>query len=192
MPDLVEWNSFYVIVGSAAAALIGLQFVALTLIANRPLPGISEASTAFSTPTSVHFGVVLLLSAIASIPWRTIGSISIVWGLVGFSGIAYAIVILRRMRIQKVYQPVFEDWLFHCLLPVLAYAMLAVSAFIAPRNARPALFVVAATTLLFLFIGIHNSWDGVTYHILTRRFEQPNTEPVVDKSRKPNAARQHK
>ena len=36
MSDLAEWDSFYVILGSAAGALIGLQFVAMTLIAQRP------------------------------------------------------------------------------------------------------------------------------------------------------------
>ena len=35
MPNLAEWDSFYVILGSAAGALIGLQFVAMTLIAQR-------------------------------------------------------------------------------------------------------------------------------------------------------------
>jgi len=30
MRELAEWDSFYVIVGSAAGALIGLQFVVMT------------------------------------------------------------------------------------------------------------------------------------------------------------------
>jgi len=33
-------------------------------------------------------------------------------------------------------------------------------------QARPALFLVAAAALLLLFIGIHNGWDAVTYHVL--------------------------
>lgn len=37
MSELTEWGSFYLIVGSAAGALIGLQFVVMTLIAERPL-----------------------------------------------------------------------------------------------------------------------------------------------------------
>ena len=36
MLELKEWDSFCVIVGSAAAALIGLQFVVVTLIAEKP------------------------------------------------------------------------------------------------------------------------------------------------------------
>ena len=35
MSTLADWNSFYVIVGSSAGALIGLQFVILALIAER-------------------------------------------------------------------------------------------------------------------------------------------------------------
>ena len=61
MPELIEWDSFYVIVGSAAGALIGLQFVVMTLIAERPqLHAAEDASAAFATPTVVHFGTVIV------------------------------------------------------------------------------------------------------------------------------------
>jgi hypothetical protein len=70
-----------------------------------------------------------------------------------------------RMRAQTVYQPELEDWLFHVVLPLAAYAMLALSAFEAPYHTRAALFGVGAAALLLLFIGIHNAWDGVAYHV---------------------------
>src|SRR5439155_23212976 len=54
MPELAEWESFYVIVGSAAGALIGLQFVVMALIAERPQIASPEAGAAFATPTIVH------------------------------------------------------------------------------------------------------------------------------------------
>ena len=78
------------------------------------------------------------------------------------------------MRVQTVYRPVFEDWLFHILIPLAAYATLAVSAFVAYTHARPALFLVAAATLLLLFVGIHNAWDAVTYHLFVNRREGRN------------------
>ena len=165
MPELADWNSFYVIVGSSAGALIGLQFVVLTLIAERPPPRAEEVGAAFSTPSVVHFGVVLLLSAVMSAPWHALGTVAVFWGLVGLGGIVYAVVIARRMRVQTVYRPVFEDWLFHVLFPLVAYAMLAVSAYVVRAHAAPALFIVAGATLLFLFVGIHNAWDAITYHL---------------------------
>jgi len=172
MSELIDWNSFYVIVGSSAGALIGLQFVVIALIAETPnARADAQAGATFSTPSVVHFAVVLLLSAIISAPWHTIGVVGVVWGLMGISGIVYALIVARRMRLQTAYRPVFEDWLFHALLPLAAYAILAVSAYVAQSHARPALFLVAAATLLLLFVGIHNAWDAVTYHVLVRREE---------------------
>ena len=173
MSELAEWNSFYVITGSAAGALIGLQFVVMGLIANRPQIRAPEAGAAFATPSVVHFGVVLLLSAVASAPWHAISAVTMFWGLVGLGGIVYAVVVTRRMRRQNFYQPVFEDWLFHVLLPFAAYAMLAGSAYVTDVHARLALFVVGGATLLLLFVGIHNAWDAVTYHVFSRAGEQP-------------------
>jgi hypothetical protein len=117
MSELATWDSFYVIVGSAAGALIGLQFVVVTLIAERPELRVAEAGAAFVTPTIVHFGSVLLLSALLRVPWRSIVPAAALWALMGFSGVAYAVTVARRMRKQGVYQPEFEDWLFHVLLP---------------------------------------------------------------------------
>ncbi len=170
MSPLSGWENFYVIVGSSAGALIGLQFVVMTLIAGRSVArGEEQAGDAFSTPSVVHFGVVLLLSAIISAPWDGVGVNALVWGLVGLIGIVYVAVVARRMRAQTVYKPVFEDWLFHVLLPMAAYAMLAGSAFVARARARPALFLVGAAALLLLFIGIHNAWDTVIHLVFVER-----------------------
>ena len=176
MTALAGWENFYVIVGSSAGALIGLQFVVITLIAERPALRAAEAGAAFATPSVVHFGLVLLLSAIVCVPWNGIVTVAVVWGLVGLCGIVYAVVVARRMRVQTIYKPVFEDWLFHVLLPVAAHAMLAGSACVAHSHARPALFVVGAATLLLLFLGIHNTWDAVTYHVFFQRGELPEAE----------------
>jgi hypothetical protein len=173
MPALAEWESFYVIVGSSAGALIGLQFVVLSLISDRPMTRAdAKAGGAFATPTIVHFGAVLGLSGILSAPWKEIDAAAVLWGLMGFSGSVYTIVITRRMRRQTAYQPEFEDWLFHVLLPMAAYVMLAVSAYTARSHAREALFGGGAAALLLLFIGIHNAWDAVTYHVFVRKQEQ--------------------
>src|SRR5438046_5925456 len=132
MTQLAGWENFYVIVGSSAGALIGLQFVVMTLIAGRSVAhGEAQAGDAFSTPSVVHFGVVLLLSAIISAPWNGIGIVTVLWGMVGLIGIVYVAIVARRMRAQTVYKPVFEDWLFHVLFPLVAYATLAGSAFVA-------------------------------------------------------------
>jgi len=119
MTVLAEWGNFYVIVGSSAGALIGLQFVVITLIADLPVAqGAAQASGAFTTPSVVHFGVVLFLSALACLPWGGIATLAALWGVVGLGGIIYTVIVTRRLRTQTAYRPVLEDWLFHALLPV--------------------------------------------------------------------------
>ncbi|HSN16847.1 MAG TPA: hypothetical protein VLV87_01445 [Gammaproteobacteria bacterium] len=166
MAALADWDSFYVIVGSAAGALIGLQFVVMTLIAVDPPKGVAEAGAAFSTPTVVHFTAVLMLAALVRIPWASIEPASVLFGLIGIFGTVYALSVARRMHTQTAYTPVLEDWMFHALLPVVAYVTVAVSAFAAPSDTHGALFGVGAAVLVLLFTGIHNAWDAVAYHVV--------------------------
>jgi hypothetical protein len=169
MTALSVWENFYVIVGSSAGALIGLQFVVLTLIASRPVgAGTAQAGHAFATPTIVHFGAVLLQAGIMTAPWQEVHAAAVLWGVLGLSGITYSAVVVRRMLRQDAYKPVFEDWLFHVLLPLAAYATLAAAAFEAGSHTRAALFAIGAAALLLLFVGIHNAWDAVTYHVFEK------------------------
>jgi len=173
MSTIAGWENFYVIVGSSAGALIGLQFVVMTLIATRPIgPGRSQGADAFATPTIVHFATVLLVSAIACAPWQTLLGAAVSYRVLGLLGIFYELVVIRRMRTQNVYKPVFEDWVFYALLPFVAYATLGTSAWLVVLHARNAMFGVAAAALLLLFIGIHNAWDAVTYHIFVGKHER--------------------
>jgi hypothetical protein len=174
MSALSGWENFYVIVGSSAGALIGLQFVVMTLIADSPLStDVERASNAFATPSIVHFGAVLLLSALASAPWEGVATAAIVWGVLGVTGSIYVLIVARRMRIQAAYSPVFEDWLFHALLPLLAYVLLTASACAARSMIGTALFGMGTAALLLLFVGIHNAWDAVTYHVFQRKQRRP-------------------
>jgi hypothetical protein len=171
MTALNDWENFYVIIGSSAGALIGLQFVVLTLMADLPrLQGDMELATnAFTTPSVVHFQMVLLLSALICAPWSGFDIVAIIWGMMGLFGIGYSIVVIWRFRRVDVYHPVFEDWFYYVLLPMAGYTTLFLSALAAHFHERPALFGVAAAALLLLFNGIHNAWDLVIHMIFARR-----------------------
>jgi energy-converting hydrogenase Eha subunit A len=168
MTEFSKWAGFYAVMGSAAGALIGLQFVVMTLISQRPPLRASEVGSAFSTPNIVHFSVVLLVSALFGVPWETLANFALVSGAIGVAGSAYALLTARRMLSQDVYRPDLEDWLFHALLPLAAYLILALSALELTSHAREALFGFAGATLLLLFDAIHNAWDACRYHVLSR------------------------
>src|SRR5438445_8299054 len=128
----------------------------------------SEAFAIFNTPNVVHFCAALLVAAILSAPWQALWHAGLLLGLSGLGGMIYVVIVLRRARRQRDYQPVLEDWLWHTVFPLVSYTALLVAAIVLPGNPALALFVIAAGTVLLLFIGIHNAWDTVTYLAIER------------------------
>jgi hypothetical protein len=180
-PLLIPWDNFYVIVGSSGAALTGLQFVVMALVADRRRASTPAAVAAYGTPTIVHFCAVLTMAGAITMPFPTITGPALILGLGGLAGLAYIAIVTRRARSQTGYKPVLEDWIWHIVLPFVAYGTLLVSAIALHRGVGVALFPVAAVALLLLFIGIHNSWDTVTYIAI----EQPSEPaPEVDPAKR--------
>ncbi len=173
---LSAWENFYVIVGSSGAALTGLQFVVIALVAESSMRGSPREIAAFGTPTVVHFCSVLFISAVLSAPWQTLAGPAIVLGGGGMLGVVYAIVVVIRARSQSGYKPVLEDWLWHVVFPFIAYATVFTAALFMRRHPTPALFSVGASSLLLLAIGIHNSWDTVTY-LAVQRLQEDRKAP---------------
>jgi len=169
MPELDEWESFYVIVGGAAGALIGLQFVVLTLMAERPTVASAQAGPAFSTPTILHFSAALLLSALLRAPWHNISHVALLCGGLGLCGVIYMLFVLQRLRKQSAYKLDMEDWSFHIVLPLIAYLLLAIMPLPSLAYERETLFAIAAGVLTLLFVGIHNAWDTIAYQVFVIR-----------------------
>jgi hypothetical protein len=161
------WETFYVIVGSAAGSLTGLMFVVIALVANARTASEPQLD-AFGTPTVVHFGAVLLLSVLLAAPWPGPLSMRISLALYGATGLAYMIAVVRRTRLVTGYQPVFEDWLFHAVLPLAAYFVVLLAAIGLRRASTLSLFAIGAAAVLLLFVGVHNAWDTVTYILVSR------------------------
>lgn len=158
VPLLVIWENFYVIIGSAAAALTGLMFVVMTLITSLRAQRSSGTTASFATPTVVHFCASLLIAAILSAPWPMLWNVSLLLSLAGLGGAIYVVIVVRRVRRQTDYKPVMEDWVWRTLLPFVSYTALLIASVVLLSNPVPALFVIGAVTVLLLFIGIHNSW----------------------------------
>jgi hypothetical protein len=173
MTPLEGWQNFYIIVGSSAAALTGLMFVVITLTAENREQDVTGGLDAFVSPTVLHFCAVLLVAAILTTPGHTTGSLAFSLGVCGIAGITYTsrvIIRMRRvMRTSKTYIPVTEDWVWHCLLPLVAYVCLLGAAAVVSVSAAAALYSVALGALLLLYIGIHNAWDTATWMAVHNR-----------------------
>ena len=168
-PLLASWESFYVILGSSAAALTGLQFVVMALGAERETTGGEATWSAFATPTIVHFCAVLLIAAIVSTPGHSASSLSLCLSISGAAGLIYCGWVLLMARRQKDYAPVLEDWIFHTDLPILSYVCVFIAGVATRWHPVSALYYIAAASLLLLFTGIHNAWDAALWMSANRK-----------------------
>ena len=166
---LGEWESFYIIVGSSAAALTGLQFVVITLVSEAQSRASSTGAIgAFATPTIVHFCAALFFSVVMSAPWPRLSEPAFVIGASGAAGLVYTAVVTWRATHQTDYQMVAEDWIWHVTLPLVVYATQLVAGLLLSRYTLVALFATAIASLLLVYIGIHNAWDTSTYMVAQR------------------------
>jgi len=82
-----DWSEFYLLTGSAAAVLIGLVFVVVSLMQDRPRSSVLNGSKLYMGPVVLHMSFVLVLSGAALVPnidghqFATVAWIIALWGL---------------------------------------------------------------------------------------------------------------
>src|SRR6266853_79905 len=138
---LTAWENFYVIVGSSAGALTGLQFVVIALIREADTAASMLEIRAFGTPTVVHFCAALLMSAILSAPWHSLFSAGLTLSACGAAGVIYVIRVVRHAR-QSNYDPDAEDWFWYAALPLASYVGLLAAGPLLAFRPTLSLFVI--------------------------------------------------
>jgi hypothetical protein len=154
---LAEWHEFYELLGTAAAALVALLFVAASIGANVFTSENTGATRTFMSPVVFHYTNILFLSLIALVPtqtWQTFG-----WtiGVAAAGSIVYSIIILHRLLHDNVAD--LADRLAYGSVPVLAYAAGVVSAYLLIHESTAGLDVLAGGALVLLVVNIRNAWD---------------------------------
>lgn len=167
---LAPWSNFYIMAGSSAAGLTGLMFVVITLVTGeiRTQAQSGDGIDAFSTPTVVHFGTALLVSATLSAPWPSLTYPGLLLGLVGLCGVGYILRTAILARRLTTYSPDRQDWVWYTILPAMAYAAIVTGAVYLFRVPADAMFAFGGGVMLLIFIGVRNAWDIVTYLAIKR------------------------
>ena len=164
MPDsflLRDWQSFYLLTGTAAATLIGLIFLAISLGARLVPAGDSAALRAFVVPIVTHFGAVLVLSALLLIPIYTLPFLSGTLMAAGLVGLGYNLEVARQLVRHHRQEEALDwrHWLWHWLVPTAGYALVA-AAGLGLLLGRAALLPAAAVgALALIFTGLRNAFD---------------------------------
>jgi surface polysaccharide O-acyltransferase-like enzyme len=156
---LSAWYEFYALLGTAAAALVALLFVAVSIatevLTSEPQ---SRANTAtYMSPVVFHFANILFLSLIALIPTQTWESFGVVIAAASIGSFGFSLFVMMR-----VHRNAISDWsdrLGYGAVPMLCYATGLVSAWLIVEEKPAGLNLLAAAALALLVVNIRNAWD---------------------------------
>jgi hypothetical protein len=153
-----HWHDFYILVGSASGALIGLMFVVVTLTSNLDRDQALKGASHFMTPTVTEFTAVLLIAAVAAAPLDAD---------VQHEALLVLALILLAWTLFNVWRMFFrplgghpthwtDPW-WYAVAPAGAYLALT----LASLAGSP--LGVGAVAVAVLLLGIRNAWDLITW-----------------------------
>jgi hypothetical protein len=99
---LESWHDFYILLGTAAAALVALLFVAASIGAGYLSADRASPTRTFTSPVIFHYTYVLFLSLVALVPANTDTSLAAIIGLSAAAALIYSSFILARVLRSNV------------------------------------------------------------------------------------------
>jgi hypothetical protein len=157
MNELERWANFYLLTSAAAATLIGLLFVVITLASARRLKDASKIRI-YLTPTIIYFASVLFIAAILTIPEHTHFSAAFCVCMIGVTCLAYSGTHLVRRDLKHTYY-VKLDRIPYAGFPFAAYGILVLGGILLLHNPQFGLTLIATSVLSLLAVAIRNTWS---------------------------------
>lgn len=163
-----EWHEFYILLGTAAAALVALLFVAVSISAGTFTRQRAAATRTFMSPVVVHFSAILFISLLMLAPEQPRWLVPALIALTAVLGISISIFVTTKVARDRSDEVVFSDALAYGAFPVLGYGAMLVAALM-PWRYSPDL--LAGGLLLLLLANIRNAWDLML--TMVRRHSRP-------------------
>jgi hypothetical protein len=168
---LEGWHEFYALLGTAAAALVALLFVAASIGTGYLSAERASPTRTFTSPIVFHYTYVLFLSLVALVPTNTDTSLAAIVGLSSAGALVYSSFIFARVLASHTID--LDDRLGYGAGPLAAYAAaLAAAVFIFDRSTIGPPLLAGALTLLLL-VNIRNAWDLTVFFAQRRAKENP-------------------
>ncbi len=156
---LESWHEFYALLGTAAAALVALLFVAASIGAGFLDPARTRggATRTYMSPVVFHYAAVLFVSLVVLVPSHTPVSLGVCIGAAATVGVVYSLVIVVRLMRDHISD--LADRFGYGAIPFVAYAATLTAAWLIARASVAGPDVLAGALLFLLMVNIRNAWD---------------------------------
>ena len=173
---LRDWQTFYFMIGTASATLIGLMFVAMSLAADLPAARNSMDINTYVAPILIHFGKVLAVSLVMLVPTFRLTALGITLLVIGLVSAAYSCWVgWQFARHRGVGNITPGDWQWHIFFPIIGDVLVMVMAVWLLSGSLDALDLLAAALGILLLVSVRNTWDLMMW--TARNRQSPPTSP---------------
>lgn len=166
--SLERWANFWVCISTAAAALVGIMFVVISLATGDRNPKDAPKIRVYLTPVVIYFSSIVFIGLLLTMPAHTPATAGICVCLGGVAGLGYSgSLAIRRGRGRGFYEHP-SDLLPYVVLPFVAYLLTVSGGLLLFRAPQIGVDLVAAGMLALLAVAIRNSW-AIAVTILSGR-----------------------
>jgi hypothetical protein len=166
----LAWQNFYILVGTAAATLVGLMFVAVTFGSALITPETSPTARSFLDPTVSHFVQILLTACLLTIPSMgptVLGGLLIGLGVVRMRALVRVFDHMRQAH-RKNGDIDLSDWVRGVALPVICHSLLFATGLGFVKGYAVAFDGLAVITIVMLLTGIFGAWELMVWMAVAR------------------------
>ena len=155
------WENFFLMAGGAAAVLIGLIFVVISLMGDRPRSSVLAGTKLYMGPIVLAVSFVLALSAAALTPGITRCPFAAITGAIALWGLVRGL--MSAVGIHRLREVHWTDFWFYGVYQSAVYVALGVVAIAIWMNLKWAQDALAVVVTLSLLLSIRNEWDLITW-----------------------------
>jgi hypothetical protein len=169
---LEGWHEFYGLLGTAAATLVGLLFVAASIGSGYFSTERQSPTQTFTTPILAHYSYILFVSLVALVPVNTDTSLALIIGPSAAAGLAYSAFISVRVVRSSGITAIEDHFGYGASAPAVYLVVLAAAVCIYEHSPiGPELLAVALFGLMI--VNIRNSWDLTVFFAQRRTDAKP-------------------
>jgi hypothetical protein len=156
-----HWGEFYLVAGGAAAVLIGLIFVVISLMQDRSRSSVLSGARLYMGPIVLGISFVLALSLAALTPHVEREHMAAIAGIVALWGLVRGI--MSSLGIRGLKDVHWTDFWFYGVIPTVLYLALGVVALAYWNGWGWANYGLAAAITGLLLSAVRNEWDLITW-----------------------------
>lgn len=158
-----DWGNFYLTIGTAAATLTGLMFIALTFGSKLVTPDSVDVARSILSPIFFHFAHAFVMATMALVPDEGMEALALSAIVLSALRIALLPHLMKKMKREQEERGEIEqsDWILEVYIPFVIYLAMIIAGGIVLHGDHSfwPLTTIGVLTMSLVILGAFTAWD---------------------------------